>query len=77
MLDINNCFSYYSRKEIVDEIVYNSKDREVVARFNESFGKRPDTIKYPEDVITIVKSGASSFHCSQELWRNPLQLSST
>lgn len=74
MLDIATCLKYYSRKEILDELLYNAQYREVVAKFNEAFGKRPDIIKYPQDILTLVKAGATSFHCSQELWKNPLQL---
>src|SRR3989338_1452220 len=74
MLDQKIALKYYSREEILNEIVYNSKDREIAVRFGESFGKRPDAIKYPHDIIEFAKNGATSFHCSIELWKNPLQL---
>ncbi len=77
MLDKSIILKHYSRKEIIEELLYSAKGREIAVRYNDSFGKRPDTIKYQEDVITLAKSGATSFHCSQELWKNPLQLSST
>jgi len=38
------------------------------------FGKRPDVLQYPADVLELVKQGATSFHASEELWRNPLLL---
>ena len=76
MLEHSYCLKHYARKEIIEELLYNAQGREIAVRFNESFGKRPDTIKYPDDVITLVKAGATSFHCSQELWKNPLQLGS-
>ncbi len=66
--------SYYSRKEIQEEIVFNAKDREAVARFNEIFSKRPDILRHPADVMELAKKGATSFHASEELWKNPLQL---
>ncbi len=74
MLDQKKSLEYYSREEILNEIAYNSKDREIAVRFNESFCKRPDIIKYPQDIIEFAKTGATSFHCSIELWKNPLQL---
>ena len=67
--------SYYSRKDIQQAIFEFCKDREVVPRYFEGFGKRPDTLEYPSDVINQVKKGATSFHCSEELWQDPLQLS--
>jgi len=41
----------------------------------ESFGRRPDSIQYPADLFQMVQKGATSFHCSEELWEDPLQLS--
>lgn len=51
-----------------------AKNKEVAAQFNGSFGKRPDVLTYSEDVMEIVKQGATSFHVSEELWKNPLQI---
>jgi hypothetical protein len=65
---------FYSRKDIQREIVEISKEREIAARFNDSFGKRPDILQYESDVLEIAKQGATSFHCSEELWKNPLNL---
>lgn len=49
-------------------------NREVVPRYFEGFGKRPDSIQYPGDIFEMVKKGATSFHCSLELWNDPLKL---
>ncbi len=65
---------YYKRKEIQEAIASHSKDREVVPRYLESFGKRPDIIEYPGDVGNLAEKGATSFHFSEELWKNPLDL---
>ncbi len=65
---------YYKRKEIQEAILCNAKDREVAAKFLNSFGKRPDILKYPNDIFELAKQGATSFHASEELWKNPLQL---
>src|SRR3989338_7529848 len=41
----------------------------------ESFGKRPDALQYESDILEHVKKGATSFHCSEELWKDTLELS--
>ncbi|MEM3091142.1 MAG: hypothetical protein QXX55_00320 [Candidatus Pacearchaeota archaeon] len=66
---------YYSRQDIQKAIFSFSQDREVVPRYFEVFGKRPDTLQYPQDVFELVKKGATSFHCSEELWEDPLKIS--
>lgn len=74
MLSLNVTLSYYKKKEIQEEIVYNSKSREVAARYNDKFGQRPDVLNHPADVFELVRQGATSFHASEELWQNPLHL---
>jgi len=75
MLDISTVLKYYKRKEIQEAIAAASENREVAVSFGgKGYGKRPDTIKYPTDVIEFVKAGATSFHCSEEIWSNPLQV---
>ncbi len=66
---------YYSKPEIQKAIFSFSANREVVPRYFESFGKRPDSFQYQNDIFELVKKGATSFHCSEELWLNPLNLS--
>ena len=67
---------YYSRPDIQRAIFEFSKNREVVPSYMmESFGKRPDSFQYINDVFELVKKGATSFHCSQELWEDPLKIS--
>ena len=67
---------YYSRKDIQQVIADFSKARETVPCYSgEGFGKRPDTIEYPNEIQNLVLKGATSFHCSEELWSNPLDLS--
>ena|SRR3989344_1637708 len=65
---------YYSKPEVQKALLEFSKNREVVPRYFEGFGKRPDTLLYPSDVINLVNRGATSFHASEELWRDPLSL---
>lgn len=67
--------TYYSRKDIQKEIFKLAKNREIAVKFGEKgFGKRPDTIQYPNDVLELAKQGATSFHASEEHWSDPLKL---
>ncbi len=67
--------SYYSRKDIQNAIFEFCKNRESIANFNnEFFAKRPDCFDYPSDILNQVKNGATSFHCSQEIWSDPLEI---
>lgn len=75
MISLSTALKHYKRKDMQDEILLAAQDKEVVARFGDrGFGKRPDTLKYPSDIIEQVKNGATSFHVSEERWRNTLQL---
>ena len=65
---------YYSRPEIQKTIFEFCKNREVVPRYFEGFGKRPDSFEYPGDVFELVKKGATSFHCSEEIWKDPMRI---
>ena len=67
---------YYSNPKIIEAIAKFAKDREVVPRYYEGFGKRPDKIEYPSDIMGLANKGATSFHSSEELWNDPLSLSS-
>jgi len=52
-----------------------AEDREVAVRYGErGFGKRPDVLKHPSDIMEHAKRGTTSFHCSEERWSNPLQI---
>ncbi|MBU4086289.1 MAG: hypothetical protein KKB21_01790, partial [Nanoarchaeota archaeon] len=66
---------YYSRKYVQDAILKFCQNRETVPRYFEGFGKRPDTLQYPQDIVELAKKGATSFHCSEEIWREPLEIS--
>jgi len=66
--------SYYSRLDIRKNMLDFSKHRECVPRYFEGFGKRPDSFQYDSDILEYAKKGATSFHCSEELWRDPLEL---
>lgn len=73
-LDIGLLLRHYKRKDIQDAMVAHFPDREVAVRYDEQFGKRPDVIRYPKDIIDFAQQGVTSFHCSEERWDNPLRL---
>jgi len=66
--------SYYSRQDVRKAIYDFCQQRETVPRYFEGFGKRPDILHYDSDIINFVKNGATSFHCSEEIWTDTLQL---
>ena len=74
MIPINVSLSYYKRGDIQEEIIANSKGREIAVKFNDSFGKRPDVLRHSSDILELAKQGSTSFHASEELWKNALQL---
>ena len=67
--------SYYSRLDIQNAMFQFCKNRETVANHNNNFfAKRPDTFDYPSDILNQAKNGATSFHTSEEIWTNPLDI---
>lgn len=74
-MDFGTSLRLYKRPEIQKELVEAAKDKEVAVKFGDAgFGKRPDVLLYPSDVLEFAKQKATSFHLSEELWKNPLQL---
>lgn len=67
---------YYTNPKVQQALVDFAAHREVVPRYFEGFGKRPDMLQYFSDIRGLVKKGATSFHASEELWEDPLQLNS-
>jgi DNA primase catalytic subunit len=77
MKDFPSIWNYYSRKDVQEALLEVSKDREVVGVFsNGNFGKRPNVLMYPDDILEMVKEGMISFHGSVERWSNPMSLES-
>ncbi|MFW6383164.1 MAG: hypothetical protein ACOCZQ_00815 [Nanoarchaeota archaeon] len=75
MVDIGVVLRHYKREDIQKEMCLVSEGREVAVKFGEKgFGKRPDTLHFPRDVLEFAKQRATSFHVSEERWFNPLQL---
>lgn len=67
---------YYKKKEVQEGLVNQAEYKEIGTQYNGSFGKRPDILVYPNDIIELAKQGMTSLHCSEELWDDPLQLNS-
>ncbi|MFP4568290.1 MAG: DNA primase small subunit domain-containing protein [Candidatus Woesearchaeota archaeon] len=67
---------FYKRAEVRTAILKQAKDKEIAVRFQDFFGKRPDALFYEADILELAKKKATSFHCSEELWTNPLAISS-
>ena len=65
---------FYSNEAVKSRIIAAAKQREVVARFNDKVGARPDVLVYSADINELVKKGATSFHASLERWSNPMNL---
>ncbi|MDP4012786.1 MAG: hypothetical protein Q8R00_04245 [Candidatus Nanoarchaeia archaeon] len=66
---------YYARKDVQEAILRECKQREVGIKFGDKgYGKRPDVLLYPNDLLELAKQGATSFHISEERWKNPLDL---
>ena len=54
----------------------HARDKEIGMRFGESFGKRPDTLMYPREILELALKEMTSLHASEERWSNPLALDS-
>jgi hypothetical protein len=74
MLTLAKTLSYYKRRDIQEELVRQARDKEVAFRFEDFFGKRPEILTYPDDILEVAKQKVTSLHCSEELWANPMQL---
>jgi len=75
MIDIGTSLRHYKRKDIQEAMVASAHDREIAVKYGDrGFGKRPDVLSYPRDVLEFAKNRATSFHVSEEHWSNPLSL---
>jgi len=77
MKNFSLIWGYYSRKDVQEALLEAAKNREIVGVFsNGNFGKRPNVLVYPQDILEMVKEGVVSFHGSVERWSNPMVLES-
>lgn len=76
-LSKSDILEYYSRKDVLNEIVRCSLNKEVAGNYNmKGYSRRPDTINYPQEVLDMVNQGITSFHFSEETWNNVYEISS-
>ncbi len=74
-IHISTVLKHYKQPHIQQALVNEAGNKEIAVSYGGTgYGKRPDMLKYPGDVLEMVKQGATSFHCSEELWNNPLQV---
>ncbi|NQU98376.1 hypothetical protein HQ533_02830 [Candidatus Woesearchaeota archaeon] len=72
---ISKTLKFYKRKDVQEAMLKVAEDKEVAVIYGErGFGKRPDVLQYEGDILENAKKGATSFHCSEESWNNPLQI---
>ena len=77
LLTKSTLLKFYKRSDIQEALVFHAQNKELGVRYGEDiFGKRPDVLQYPKDVLELALQDATSLHCSEELWDNPLALSS-
>ncbi len=67
---------FFKRKEIQVVMVEHAQNKEIGFRYGDGFGKRPDVLSYPRDVLELALQNVTSFHASEERWSNPLSLGS-
>ncbi len=75
-LSKSTLLKHYKRRDIQEAIVQQAQQKEVSVRYDEVFGRRPDILLYPREVLELALQNATSFHVSEELWENALSLSS-
>jgi len=74
-MNYSEILAYYSREDVQAVLLSLGKNREVAGVFNTgSFGTRPNTLIYPNDIIAMVKKGVVEFHCSLEHWSRPMAI---
>jgi hypothetical protein len=74
MILLSTSLKHYKREDIQKAMVEHGRGKEIAVRYTDQFGKRPDVLSHPGDILELAKNGATSFHSSEELWANPLQL---
>lgn len=75
MVDFTKVWNWYSRESVQRAILEAARDREVASIYKEgNFGKRPNVLNHPGDILQAVAEGSVSFHGSLEHWSNPMKL---
>ncbi|MBC8494678.1 hypothetical protein H8D36_00830 [archaeon] len=72
---ISKTLKFYKRSDIQEAMLASAENKEIAIKYGErGFGRRPDVLQYKSDILEHAKKGATSFHCSEELWYNPLHI---
>jgi len=71
---LSEMIRYYSKPGVAQEIVRLAQNREIAVQYQDKFGKRPEILQFPADILNQVRKGATSFHASEERWLDPLKL---
>ncbi len=75
MMSASDILGYYSREDVQQALLSLGRNREVVGVYgNGGFGTRPNVILYPQDIVSMARSGVQEFHSSLERWSNPMGL---
>ncbi len=75
MLHLSTILKHYKRRDIQEAMIHAAQNREVAVKFGDNgFGKRPEILSHPNDILEFAKQGATSFHVSEERWTNPLHI---
>lgn len=78
VMDLNlwsKSLKYYKRQDVQEAIVREAEHREVGTRMIDGrFGKRPDILTQPSEIFEFARKKAISFHFSEELWKDPLEI---
>ncbi|MEM4282330.1 MAG: hypothetical protein QXU88_00875 [Candidatus Woesearchaeota archaeon] len=78
VIPLSTSLKYYKRADVQEAMIAAATNKEIAVLYGErGFGKRPDSINHPADILEFAKHGATSFHCSEELWSNPLAISTS
>ncbi len=74
-MDFKKVWLWYSRENVQNTLLEIAKNREVVSVYKDlSYGKRPDIIQFPADILQSVAEGVVAFHGSVERWSQPMSL---
>jgi len=76
MLTKSMLLKFYKRKDIQEAMLKHAQDKEIGIMYGPGFGKRPDILSYPRDILELALRNSTSFHASEERWSNPLALNS-
>lgn len=76
MIPLSTLLKHYKRQDVRERIIEEAENKEIGVMFGlNTFGKRPDVLLHANDILDLVKKGVTSFHASEEIWNNPLNLS--